>query len=309
MAIPSAALQAGDTIGVVTLGSPLDAGVIRTRIGYLQGMGFQVVIGRHVFDQDGFLAGTDRERADDLMAMFANPAVKLILPTRGGTGVEGILPYLDYGFIRSRPKLVTGYSDITVLLNALYQFAGIVGLHSLLLLDFKPETPAYNFEQFFAAATSSAVPRPIANPPQLPPLTAKVPGRGYGPFVGGNLTSLVGSLGTPYEIDTQGKILLLEETHEPINTVYRYLEQLKLAGKFNACSGIVMGECTGCAEAYGKTYENLIDEFIVPLGKPLLTGLASAHGTYKAAIPIGAYAYMDADNGTLTLLEPAVQTA
>lgn len=309
MAILSAALRRGDTVGIVTLGSPLDANEIRQRMAYLQGMGFRVVAGRHVFDQNGFLAGTDQERAGDLMAMFADPSVKLILPSRGGTGVEGILPYLDYGFIRSNPKLISGYSDITVLLNALYQFSGIVTLHSLLLLDFRPETPAYNFEQFFTAAASAAVPRPIANPPQMPPLQAKVPGTACGPIVGGNLTSLTGSLGTPFEIDTRGKILLLEETHEPANTVYRYLEQLRLAGKFADCAGIVMGQCTNCVEAYGKTYEDVVNEFIVPLGKPLLTGLASAHGTYKAAVPIGAVVCLDAYNATLTLQEPAVWPA
>lgn len=307
MAIRPPALRQGDTIGIVTLGSPLDANVIDERIAYLKGMGFRVKIGRHVYDENGYLSGTDRERAEDLMGMFADPAVKLVLPSRGGVGVEGILPYLDYAFIRRFPKLISGYSDITVLLNALYRRSGLITLHSLLLIDFKAETPAYNFEQFFSAASSLAAPRPIANPPEVPAMVGKVPGSACGPIVGGNLTSLVGSLGTPYEVNTDGKILLLEETHEPVNTVYRYVEQLKLAGKFQSCKGIVMGECTNCVDAYGKTYENLIDETIVPLGKPLLTGLASAHGKYKAAVPIGACVHLDAVRGRLTLMEPAVQ--
>lgn len=306
MAIRPAALRMGDTIGIVTLGSPLEPETIRTRIAYLQGMGFNVVLGRHVFDQSGYLAGTAQERAEDLMGMFADPRVKMILPARGGVGVEGILPFLDYGFIREHPKLLSGYSDITVLLNSLYRFAGVIALHSLLLLDFRPETPAYNFEQFFSATSSLAAPRPIANPPEMPPLVGRGTGTVCGPIVGGNLTSFVGSLGTPFEADTRGKILLLEETHEPVNTVYRYVEQLRLAGKFRDCLGIVMGECTNCVDAYGKTYQNLIDEVIAPLGKPLVTGLASGHGTYKAAIPIGACVLMDADNGRLTLMEPAV---
>ncbi|MBB6634859.1 S66 peptidase family protein [Cohnella thailandensis] len=306
MAVQSPALRRGDTVGIVTLGSPLDAGVIRERIRYLEGMGFRVVVGRHVFDQNGFLAGSEEGRAADLMAMFADPNVRLILPSRGGVGVEGILPYLDFGVIRSRPKLISGYSDITVLLNAISQFSGLVTLHSLMLIDFKPETPAYNFNQFFAAASSSDVPRSIANPPEMAPMRGRVPGNAFGPLAGGNLTSLVGTLGTPYEIDTRGKVLLLEETHEPINTVYRYLEQMKLAGKFDGVAGIVMGECTNCADAYGKSYEDLIEDFMVPLGKPLVTGIASGHGTYKAALPIGAFANLDASSGSLVLMEPAV---
>ncbi|MCC3377399.1 LD-carboxypeptidase [Cohnella sp. REN36] len=305
MAIKPRALVRGDTVGIVTLGSPLAEETINARLAYLQRMGLNVVLGQHVYDSNGYLAGSDRERAEDLMRMFANDDVRLILPVRGGVGVEGILPYLDYDFIRYHPKIVTGYSDITVLLVALAQLSDLVTLHSLLLIDFKPDTPAYNFEQFFTATSSLVVPRPIANPPDMP-LVPRVAGKAAGPAVGGNLTSLVGSLGTPFEADTTGKILLLEETHEPVNTVYRYVEQLKLAGKLDACAGIVMGECTNCPDAYGKSYEDLINDFIVPLGKPLLTGLASGHGKYKVAIPIGAYVQLDADQGTLTLLEPAV---
>ncbi|MBV6714544.1 S66 peptidase family protein [Paenibacillus chitinolyticus] len=306
MAIQPGALLPGDTVGIVTLGSPLSAETIQARIAYLQSLGLNVLLGRYVYSANGYLAGTDRERAEDFMSVYADPRVKMILPTRGGVGVADILPYLDYVFIRQNPKIVTGYSDITVLLNALYKLADLITFHSLLLIDFRPDTPPYNFEQFFTATSSVVAPRPIANPPGIP-LIGRVPGNVSGPIIGGNLTSLVGSLGTPFEVDTTGKILLLEETHEPVNTVYRYVEQLRLAGKLQACAGIVMGECTNCQTAYGKTYEDLISEVIVPLGKPLLTNLASAHGFYKAAIPIGANVNLNASAAALTLLEAAVR--
>jgi muramoyltetrapeptide carboxypeptidase len=305
MAVKAPRLQRGDTIGIVLPGSPLDPAVITARIRYLQGMGFKVSLGRHVYDANGFLAGTDEQRASDLMNMFTDDRVKLILAARGGVGVEGILPLLDYGVIAAHPKLVSGYSDITVLLNVLYQFSGLTALHSLMLIDFRSGTPAYNFSQFFAAVSSPRVPRPINNPPGMA-LNGRIPGQATGPIIGGNLTSLAGSLGTPFEINTRGTILLLEETHEPINRVYRAAEQLKLAGKLADCSAIVLGECTGCHPAYGKTYEDLIEEFFVPLGKPLITNLASGHGHYKAAIPIGSRVFLDANAATLTLLEAAV---
>lgn len=305
MAIRPKALVKGDTVGIVTLGSPLARETIDAAMAYLRQMGLNVIVGRHAYEADGYLAGTDEERAGDLMAMFADDRVRLILPSRGGVGVEGILPYLDYEFIRRHPKIVSGYSDITVLLNALAQLADLVTLHSLLLIDFKPATPAYNFEQFFAATSSLIVPRPIANPPGMP-IQPLVPGVVTGALAGGNLTSLTGSLGTPYEIDTRGKILLLEETHEPVNTVYRYVEQLKLAGKLDASAGIVMGGCHECPDAYGRTYAGLVRDVLVPLGKPLIAGFASGHDLYKAAVPIGAQARLDAGAGTLTLLEPAV---
>ncbi|MEA4933649.1 MAG: LD-carboxypeptidase, partial [Lawsonibacter sp.] len=171
--------------------------------------------------------------------------------------------------------------------------------------DFRDSTPEYNFAQYISAVATTQAPRQIVNPPDMP-MIGRVPGNVYGPLVGGNLTSFVGSLGTKYEINTKGKILLLEETHEPVNTVYRYINQLKVAGKFEDCAGIIIGECTNCTEEYGKTYEDLISEFIVPLGKPLLTNLASGHGKYKAAIPIGAMVNLNTIKNTLTILRPTV---
>lgn len=298
-------LQKGDTVGIVTLGSPLAANIINERIEYLKAMGLNVLLGQFVYAQDGFLAGTDEQRASDLMRMFQDEQVKMILPTRGGTGVAGILPYLDYNVIQNNPKIITGYSDITVLLNVLYEIVGLITFHSLLLIDFKSNTPSYNFDQFFSATSLYSLTRPILNPPGVP-LISRVPGNVTGPLVGGNLTSFVDTLGTPFEIDTRGKILVLEETHEPTNTVYRYLNHLKLAGKFHDCIGIIMGECTGCQAAYGKSYEDIIKEFIVPLSKPLITNLATGHGVYKAALPIGATVNLDSVNSSITVVEPTV---
>ncbi|QQK75461.1 LD-carboxypeptidase [Salicibibacter cibarius] len=302
MAIHPPLLQAGDTVGVVTLGSPLEAGIIDARVQTLETMGLNVVLGTHVYDWNGFLAGTDQERATDVMAMFERDDVRLILPTRGGVGVAGILPYLNYELIANNPKWISGYSDITILLNALYQYADVITLHSLMLIDFQETTPPYNFEQFFSVVSSASVEHAIVNPPELAPLTGRVPGNVSGPIVGGNLTSIVGTLGTAFEIDTTGCILFLEEVNEPINTVYRHMKHLELAGKFDDCVGIILGECSNCQVAYGQDYEDLIDNFIVPMGKPLITGLASGHGTYKAAVPIGAIANLNSDDGTITVI-------
>jgi muramoyltetrapeptide carboxypeptidase len=236
------------------------------------------------------------------MSMFENEQVKMILPSRGGVGVAGILPYLDYDSIQRNPKIITGYSDITVLLNVLFQYANLITFQSLMLVDFSPDTPSYNYNQFFSATSLVNLYRQIQNPPGVP-LVSRVQGNVTGPIVGGNLTSFISTLGTPFEIDTRGKILLLEDTHEPINTIYRYMDHLNLAGKFQDCIGIIMGECTGCQVAYGKSYEDLINDFIVPLGKPLMSNLATAHGTYKAAIPIGAMVNLNTFNNILTVLE------
>ena len=305
MAMRPPMLKMGDTFGIVTLGSPLDASEIDSRIAFLKKNGFNVVLGDYVYATNGYLAGTDQQRASDLMKMYRDPTVKAILPTRGGVGVQGILPYLDYGFIADHPKIISGYSDITILLNVLYQITNQITFHSLLLLDFRDSTPEYNFEQYILATATTLSPRQILNPPDMITVS-RVPGNVTGPVVGGNLTSFVGSLGTPYDICTKGKILFLEETHEPVNTVYRYINQLKVAGKFEDCIGIVMGECTGCTDEYGKSYEDLINEVMIPLGKPLLTNVATGHGKYKAAIPIGAMVNLNTVSNTWTVLEPTV---
>ncbi|WP_025783033.1 LD-carboxypeptidase [Sporosarcina sp. D27] len=306
MATAPQQLKRGNTVGIVALGSPLAANRINEGIRMLQTMGFKVVVGDHVYSANGFLAATPQQRASDLMKMFKNPEVKWILPARGGVGVAGILPFLDFNVIKQNPKIVSGYSDITILLNVLFEYADIISFQSLLLLDFNPQTPPYNFNQFFAATSTVTAPWQIINPPEVP-LIGAIPGNVTGPIVGGNLTSFVGTLGTSYEINTEGRILLLEETHEPINTVYRYLSHLAMAGKFEDCVGIIMGQCTNCEPAYGKSYADLINEFLVPLGKPLLTNLATAHSYYKATVPIGASVNMDTVNRTLTVMEPVVR--
>ena len=298
-------LQQGDTVGIVTLGSPMAASRINEGIKTLQNMGFKVLVGEHVYSSNGFLAATPQQMASDLMNMFQNKEVKWILPSRGGVGVASILPFLNFSLISQNPKIVSGYSDITILLNVLYEYANLISFQSLLLLDFKPNTPAYNFNQFFSATTTLTAPWEINNPPGML-FESLVPGNVTGPVIGGNLTSFIGTLGTSYEINTEGKIIVLEETHEPINTVYRYLNHLLLAKKFDDCVGIIMGECTNCVDAYGKSYNDLINDFLVPLGKPLMSNLATGHGIYKATIPIGATLNMNTVNRTITVMEPAV---
>jgi len=304
MAIRPPILREGDTVGIVTLGSPRDEFTINSRIQFLKNIGFNVVVGEHVYSSAGFVAATPQQRASDLMSMFENPEVKAIIPTRGGVGVADIIPYLDYPAINRNPKIITGYSDITVLLNVLYIWADIITFHSLLLIDFRETTPAYSFNQFFAA-TSTISSRRLDNPPGIP-LISRIPGNVIGTIVGGNLTSFVDTLGTPFEVDTRGRILFIEETHESISRVYRLISHLIHAGKFQDCAGIIMGECTNCEIAYGKSYEDLINEVIVPLGKPLMTNLASGHGIYKMAIPIGATANLNTFDNTLTITEPTV---
>ncbi|GAK01164.1 LOW QUALITY PROTEIN: muramoyltetrapeptide carboxypeptidase [Geomicrobium sp. JCM 19055] len=305
MVVRPASLQANDTVGIVSLGSPLDPNIINERILYLESLGFNVLVGESVFRYTGFLSGSDEERANDFMRMIVNEQVKWILPVRGGVGVAGILRYLDWDLIRQNPKIVTGYSDITVLLNALYQFADLETLHSLMLIDFKLSTPAFNFNQLFRAISNTQVPTQLKTPRRMLRYSI-VPGVAEGEIVGGNLTSIIGTLATPYEIDTTGKLFFIEEVNEPVHRVYRQLLHLEEAGKFDDCAGVLIGRCTNCQTSYGVNYEQLLEEFFSSIGKPTLANIASGHGQYKTTIPIGAEAIMDSENDVIETINPVV---
>ena len=160
--------------------------MIDARIRTLENMGFKVIVGKYTYAYGGIVAATAQQRAEDLMSMFTNPSVKMILPVRGGTGVKDILPYLDYRMINNNPKIVTGYSDITILLNILYQFANLITFQSLMLIDFNTSTPAYNFNQFYSATSTITSPRVIRNPPGMR-LTSLVKGKVRGRIIGGIL--------------------------------------------------------------------------------------------------------------------------
>jgi muramoyltetrapeptide carboxypeptidase len=174
-----------------------------------------------------------------------------------------------------------------------------------MLKDFTPSTPSFNYESFFSTITNTDSPQNILNPPQMPLIT-KVPGIVIGPIVGGNVSSLIDSLGIPYQLDTRGKILFLEDVAEAITRMYRKLTHLQRTGLFDDCLGIIMGECTNCAVTYDINYNQLIDMLLKPLGKPLLTGLATGHGIYKVTIPLGAKIRLDTEAKSITIIEPVV---
>lgn len=293
-------LQKGDTIGIVTLGSSVKPSHIQRGLTLLTTKGYQILLGKNVYAND-FPASSPQQRAAELMGMFTNSNVSMIIGSRGGTGVADILPYLDYTIIQQNPKILVGYSDLSILLNVINHFTGLITYNAPMTHDFDPDAPSFNLEQFFTAITTPVVPRLISNPPHMP-LISKVLGKAVGPIVGGNLTSIVGSLGTPFEIDTRGKILFLEDINENSTRIYRFLTHLLRAGKLHDASGIIMGECTKCQAEYNTTYEQIIEKLLIPLDRPLLTNLATGHGEYKVTIPIGAMVSLNTEDRTIKIL-------
>jgi muramoyltetrapeptide carboxypeptidase len=269
--------------------------------------------GRNVRARRGYLAGTEAERLADLHAMFADPDVAAVFCVGGGYGTERLLDRIDYELIRKNPKILLGYSDITGLHLALGKKSRLVTFHGPVALSSLPEwTLAGLRKALFSAEPIGAV----ENPPEKDSLSPEFPrhtlspGRARGRTVGGNLTLVSTTMGTPYEIDTKEKILLLEDTGEAPYRIDRMLVQLALAGKLADAAGIVWGTCTDC-EPSNSSFEinlsmsELLDDLLGGLGKPVLAGLVFGHTKEKATIPLGVEAELDAGARTFSIVEPA----
>ena len=304
-------LKEGDTVGMVLPASmSFEADNLGRARAQLEALGFRVKIGAHALGRYGYLAGEDRDRAADINTMFADREVAGISCFTGGWGTPRLLPYLDYELIRRNPKVLIGFSDITGLLNAVHRKTGLVTFHgpnadSL----YEPYTLA-NFRRAVMSADPLGV---LPNPPKRETdlidrenrVVTLRGGKASGRLVGGNLTLIASTTGTPYEIDTTGAILFLEDTHEELYRVDRMLTQLWLAGKLDRIAGFVFGRCTDCpVEGPSLSLGEILRERFSHV--PSIQGLSFGHIEKKLTLPIGARATLDADAQTLTVDESAV---
>jgi len=241
------------------------------------------------------------------------PSVAGIFCLEGGYGTERLLAGIDYELLRKNPKVLLGYSDITGLHLAITKKAGLVTFHGPVAAG---TMPSWSLASLKKALFSPEPIGELSNPPEEDanwpafPLHTVVPGRAHGAITGGNLTLVSTTMGTPYEIETKGRILLLEDTGEAPYRVDRMLTQLKLAGKLDAAAGIVWGTCTECTPAKSSfeinlSLSDLLDEILGPLGKPVLAGLVFGHTREKATIPIGVEAELDAGAKKVSIVEAA----
>jgi len=310
-------LRKGDRVGMVAPASnayePED---IRIAQETMEQYGFEVVLGQHLADQYGYLAGQDRDRAADVNDMFRRSDIRGIVTFSGGYGCCRMVPYLDYDLIRHNPKVIIGHSDITSLLIAIHQKTGLVTFHGSSGLTGVGD---YAIDQFRRTLMGTQVPGRIAQPESGDPdrsqrLITLQPGTATGALIGGNLTLVTNLLGTPFEPDTRGKILFLEEIGEEPYRIDRMLTQLLLAGKLQDAAGIAFGHFIDCyPKDYQPTFpqtlslENVLRDRTAELKKPILYNLMFGHLRANAVLPIGALATLDATQKTLTLLESGVQ--
>jgi len=306
------ALEPGQTVGLVAPASALPAPEkLPVAISRLEAWGYRVRAAESCLSRHGYFAGPDALRAEDINRLFADDTVDAILCVRGGYGAMRILGKLDYDVIRQNPKVFSGFSDITALHSALREHTGLVTFHGTMAVsDFGDERiDPFSVESFFRVAGDPAPAGLIENPPGYPRETF-VPGRAEGPLIGGNLSLIAACLGTPYAYHFDGAVLFLEEINEKVYAVDRMLTQLKNAGALDRVAGILLGEFTDCErvppEENGFTLRQIFEEILGGLGKPVLSGLRLGHCFPRLTLPIGVSCRMDADAGTLEVLEGAV---
>jgi muramoyltetrapeptide carboxypeptidase len=312
-------LRAGDTVALIApstyVSSPDALQLAKRTVEYF---GLKWKLGRNLGKRTGYLGGTVDERVADLHAAFTDPEVRAVFCTRGGYGAAMLLDRIDFALIRSHTKIFTGFSDITALHLGLHQQSGMVTFHGpTVLADFSD----YTLEHFRRALFDARPLGVLRNPAEERPIRPKHPlrtlqgGRGTGALMGGNLTLISTTMGTPWEIQTDGKLLFLEDVDEQPYSMDRMLTQLRLAGKFRHIRGLILGQCQDCAPrefkpafdntfSLGEVYDNILGELKVPV----LAGLTIGHTEDQLTLPLGVRATLDADAGTLTVEEEALDS-
>jgi muramoyltetrapeptide carboxypeptidase len=294
------ALPRGGTLGICSPAGPVEEALVREGSEWLRGEGFEVALAPHTLTRRGYLSGSDDERLGDFLELLRDPGIDAIYFSRGGYGTARWLPRVEAGELRAARKLVMGYSDATSVLLFLRRCAGLASIHCpMLRSDMTPGARA----RLLALACGEAE--------GLAPLAGEGLRGGVveAPLVGGNLTLVTGSLGTPWEIDTQGAILFLEEVAEQPYAIDRLLTQLRNAGKLEQVAGVALGRFAKCeSERYPEVSSaDVLREILEGAFKgPIVTGLPFGHVADNLALAVGVRARLDGGSGTLALLEPAV---
>lgn len=256
----------------------------------------------HALDRHGYLGGTDADRAADLTAALRDPGIRAVLCTRGGYGAQRIVDAVPFELLRDDPKLLVGFSDITALHLAAWRRAGIATCHGPGLAWDDSRLGAVSAYALHAVLTDPAAPVVITRDPAEVGASVLVPGVATGTLLGGNLSMLAASVGTPDLPPLAGCVLLVEEVDEPPYRIDRMLTQLLRCGALAGVAGVAVGQLTSCCDSAAAA---VVAERVGGLGVPVLGGLPLGHGVGQLPVPLGTPAVLDADAGTL-VVQPAV---
>ncbi len=310
-------LQPGDTVGLVAPASAIfldvDADIARES---LEALGLKVIIGPHMRDRHGNLAGDDKARAADINRFFADTSIAAVLPIRGGWGSARLLPYLDFDAIKRNPKVLMGFSDITALHNAIQAKTGLITFHGP---NGGGRWDAWSVDYvkrvlFNAEAVTLENPHTLSDRNSLTQIENRTrtitPGKARGRIMGGNLTVLTAILGSSYVPDYTGAILFIEDVTEDYYRIDRMLTSLKLAGILDKAKAVIFGTCSQCGPGnnnYGAlTLEEILADHVKSLGVPAWQGAMIGHDQPQWTIPFGLEVDIDATACTVTMTEPGV---
>ena len=273
----------------------------------IRSKGYGVVLGDHVYDRQGYLAGTDEARGSDLTAMFARDDVAAVICARGGYGASRMLDWVDWDIVRRHPKVFVGYSDITTLHLAMERRAGLATFYGPMVTTLGGGLDTWSDRLFWGTISTASSPGDVVG--NRDGVTALRQGRAEGPLAGGCLSILCAALGTPEMPDLAGRIVLLEDTDEPLYRVDRLLTQLVRSGCLDDAAGLAIGTVTnleGCSREDRMDLDTLLRDLLGPLGKPAITGLRFGHADNPSMLPLGRLARLDTNQLALEVRESAV---
>ena len=294
------------TIGIISPSYWLDKKILSTTKSYFDSVGYRTITGESCNLRWGPFAGKPQDRANDINEMFANPEIDAILCARGGYGANKVLSLIDYEIIKDNPKIFIGFSDITAYLLSINQNTSLVTFHGPMLVSYKHEFVEFNFK-YMEKVISGHHPIVIKNPIDLKARVLKE-GNAIGPIIGGNMCLLSNRLGTHQEIDTEGKILFLEDIDEYLYSFERMLIHMRDANMFENIKGLIIGELCDFKDQeipFGRDTDEIIMDICGDLDIPIVSNFACGHGKYQATLPISIPARLNTNGGNpeITILE------
>jgi muramoyltetrapeptide carboxypeptidase len=293
------ALRPGDRIGIVAPAGPVNRDRLEAGLNYLAGRGFETVLGEHLHDRLGYLAGRDEDRLADLNRMLADPKLSAVWFARGGYGSARIVEGVELKILRRRPKALIGYSDMTVVHAAAYRRIALATFHGPHVSDLGD--PASFDETTLWSALSGGggeLRYPISGS------TILRPGAGDGPLIGGCLSLLVSLTGTPHEASMDGAILFWEEIGEEPYRIDRMLAHLRLSGRLGKLRGMIVGSTIGCEaknQANGLALSEILKTHLAGTAYPVVLGFPAGHAPGAMTIPLGRRARLDTADGSLRI--------
>jgi muramoyltetrapeptide carboxypeptidase len=286
---------------VVAPAGPIRPALLRTGLAYLSRRGYRIVPGRHLRARHGYLAGTDAQRAADLNRAMADPSLDAVVFARGGYGCARIVERLDFSPLRKKPKLFLGYSDLTAFYAALDRATGIPGFYGPMVLNFNAAGREFREPSLWSVMER----RPGWNRFPLSARGVVRPGTAEGKLVGGCLSVLVSLVGTPYDVDTRGKILFWEEVDELPYRIDRMLNHLRMAGKFAGLRGMVVGRLHRCPPTRGMpalTLREMLRDHLRGTRFPVVIDFPAGHAPGKVTLPLGLPARLSTSERALRIL-------